>query len=378
MAGFAQRAASYAVPAKVKVILLGSPTVKMMIEQYDPSFRSFFGASSEFESTLKISAESIGAYLSFIKRAVAASAGEIMDLTRGAIKAVLEYSAKLTGSNEKLSAQLGAVQSVLRESAFWANEAGHGLIGAEDVEKALSERSERSGMMVRHYRELYEKNVFFAATDGYVVGQINGLAVMGEFGVPSRITVTVAAGGPSIVSVDQAARFTGQSFDKALATVEGFLKNTLAKTKPLAGAIRIAFEQNYGGIDGDSATSTKIYAILSALSGVPIYQGIAVTGSSDQFGNVQPIGGANEKITGVYELAKSRGFSGKQGVIIPASNVSELNLKPEIVEAVREGKFHIWGVEHVSQGIEILTGAAYSEILQKAGRRLDGLRGAGK
>ncbi|HAH05280.1 MAG TPA: hypothetical protein DCM05_01960 [Elusimicrobia bacterium] len=373
--GFAQRAGGYAVPSQTKVILVGSPTMKMMLERYDPSFRALFSASSEFDSKLDISAKSIGAYLDYMKKAVVRSAGEVMDLTRGAIGAVLEYAAKMTGSNDKLAASIGAMGSVLKESSFYAKEAGRDVIDAADVEKALSSRSEREGAAVRHYRELFANNVFMAATDGYVTGQINGLAVMGDFGVPSRITVTVGAGDFSLVSIDQDAKFTGQTFDKALGTVEGFLKGTFGKTKPLAGAVRIGFEQNYGGIDGDSATSTKIYAILSALSGAPIYQGIAVTGSADQFGNVQPIGGANEKISGVYALAKARGLNGKQGVIIPASNVSELMLKPEIVEAVKAGQFHIWAVEHVSQGIEILTGQAYSEILRKADARMDQLRG---
>ncbi|MEK7747106.1 MAG: S16 family serine protease, partial [Elusimicrobiota bacterium] len=201
-----------------------------------------------------------------------------------------------------------------------------------------------------------------------------GLAVMGDFGVPARITVSAAKGAPGVISVDKGAGMTGTSFNKALGIVEGFLKHTFAKAKSFSASVSIAFEQNYGGIDGDSATSTQIYAVLSALSGVPIDQGIAVTGSADQFGNVQAIGGANEKITGYFALAKSRGLTGRQGVIIPSANVADLMLSREIVEAVRAGKFHIWGVDHVSQGIEILTGTAYSEILTKAQGRLDTLR----
>lgn len=366
LVGFANRGGAYAIPSTVKVVLVGSPMLKMMLEHYDEDFRSQFGALAEFESSLDISAPAIESYLDFMKNMVARSAGELLDLTRGAIASVMEYGAKLTGSNEKLSMQFGSVLGLLKESSFWAKENGHDMVQAEDVVQALKERSEREGAGVRHYRTLYDKNVFMAATDGYVVGQINGLAVMGEFGVPSRITVTATAGSGQVVSWDKVAGTTGSSFNKALGVVQGFLRNTFGKTKPLTVDLQYSFEQNYGGIDGDSATSTKIYAALSALSGVPIFQGIAVTGSSDQFGNVQAIGGANEKITGVYELAKSRGFTGKQGVIIPASNITELNLKPEIVQAVREGKFHIWGVEHVSQGIEILTGVAYSEILRQA------------
>jgi predicted ATP-dependent protease len=216
--------------------------------------------------------------------------------------------------------------------------------------------------------------VFFAATEGFVTGQINGLAVVGEdFGVPSRITVSVSAasrGGGSLSSWDRFAGTTGPTFDKALGVVNGFLSNLFGQNKPLPVDLTVSFEQQYGGIDGDSATSTEIYAALSALSGTPIDQGIAVTGSADQFGNVQAIGGQNDKIAGFFALAKSRGLNGRQGVIIPASNVPELMLKPEIVEAVREGKFHIWGVEHVSQAMEILTGKSYSEIVNKAKERL--------
>ncbi|MFA6578596.1 MAG: AAA family ATPase [Elusimicrobiota bacterium] len=372
--GFSFQGRSYAVPSSVKVILLGSPTLKMLLEYYDEDFRRYFGALAEFESRLDISAESVESYLSFIKNQVARGAGSLLEFSRGAIKLVLEQGAKLAVSNEKLSAQFGEVLKLLREASFWAKQAGHEDVEAGDVAKAVEERSEREGMQARHFGEYFARNVFFAATEGFVTGQINGLAVVGEdFGVPSRITVSVSAasrGGGSLSSWDRFAGTTGPTFDKALGVVNGFLSNLFGKNKPLPVDLTVSFEQQYGGIDGDSATSTEIYAALSALSGAPIDQGIAVTGSADQFGNVQAIGGQNDKIAGFFALAKSRGLNGRQGVIIPASNVPELMLKPEIVEAVREGKFHIWGVEHVSQAMEILTGKSYSEIVNKAKERL--------
>ncbi|MCM2305296.1 MAG: ATP-dependent protease, partial [Elusimicrobia bacterium] len=234
----------------------------------------------------------------------------------------------------------------------------------------LQTKQDREEVYRRHLLQVYKDNVFVVETSGKKVGQINGLAVMGTFGVPMRITVvpSAAAGMGGIISVDRNAgpSQTGSSFNKALGVVEGFLQNLFAQKRPFPARLSISYEQNYGGIDGDSATSTEIYSILSALSGVPIGQNFAVTGSADQFGNVQAIGGVNHKIEGFYELAKARGLTGDQGIVIPQANVADLQLSLEVVEAVKAGKFHIYAVSHVSQGLEILTGVAYSEILAKA------------
>ncbi|MFC1678938.1 AAA family ATPase, partial [Elusimicrobiota bacterium] len=372
------RGATYGVPAKVKVVLIGSPMLKHLIKNHDKDFPNLFRAAAEFEHSMRIAAESISGYLTFMKNVITRSTGKLMDMTREAMAAVLEQGARMADSNTDLSTSFGSLYSLLQEATYWAREAGRDQVAREDVDKALSERSEREGGMSRRMRELFTSNVFTIETKGEKVGQINALAVMGGeesgFGVPARVTATAFAGGPGglVVSADQRAGSTGKSFDKALLILEGFLKSVFGKNKLVPAEVRISFEQNYGGIDGDSATQTQIYAALSALSGVPIKQGIAITGSADQFGNVQTIGGVNLKIEGYYAVAKAKGLDGTQGVIIPAANVRNLMLSPEIVEAVRTGKFHLWSVDHISQGVEILTGQPYSEVLKKADARVMG------
>lgn len=365
---------SYHVPSKVKIVLIGSPSLRMMVARQDPDFAMNFQASADFESTLKVSEESVAGYVQFFKKAVMSLAMELKqeatNLTQDAMSALVEQGARMADSNKKLTAQFGALYSVVREATYWAHAAGRNEVRREDVDTALNTRVERDEVYRRHLLQVYKDNVFVVETSGKKVGQINGLAVMGSFGVPMRITVvpSAAAGAGGIISVDRNAgpSQTGSSFNKALGVVEGFLQNLFAQKTPFPARLSISYEQNYGGIDGDSATTTEIYSILSALSGVGIGQNFAVTGSADQFGNVQAIGGANHKIEGFYELAKARGLTGDQGIVIPQANVADLQLSPEVVQAVKEGKFHIYAVSHVSQGLEILTGVAYSEILAKA------------
>jgi predicted ATP-dependent protease len=364
----------YYVPGKVKVVLLGSPMIKMLLEKHDDAFAGNFNATAEFESNLPITEDTVASYVEFIKHAVLGSAGQILDLTRDAIASSLAYCARLVDSHQKLSSQFGALFGLLREATFWAKEAGRAEVTAADIAASLAARQEREEGYRKHVINNYLSDLLHVATSGSEVGQINGLAVMGSFGVPARITVTASAGAPGMVSVDRDAGSTGKSFVKALGVVEGFLRHNFAQKKPISAHIRISFEQNYGGIDGDSATSTEIYAILSRLSGVSIQQNFAVTGSADQFGNVQVIGGVNHKIEGFFALCQARGLTGDQGIVIPAGNVGDLQLDAEVVQAVQAGKFHIYAVSHVSQGLEILTGVAYKEILRKAEARLDALR----
>jgi predicted ATP-dependent protease len=363
----------YQVPARVKIILLGSPMLKSMLREHDPFFAGAFPASAEFESSLPITPDNVAGYVDFFVNAVKRSAGALMDLSRDAMSALLQQSARMTSGHTHLSAQFGALYGLLHEANFWAKEAGHKEITGEDIATALTARRDREEPYIKRTMDKYLEGIFHVGTSGSEVGQINGLAVMGSFGVPARITVTVGA-GEGLRSVDQEAGVAGPTFIKALGVVRGFLNHTFAQKKKLPAALQVSFEQNYGGIDGDSATSTQIYATLSALSGVPIKQTFAVTGSADQFGNVQAIGGANEKIEGYFALAKARGLTGEHGIIIPADNVADLQLSPEVVQAVKDGKFHIYAVSHVSQGLEILTGAAYPTILQKAAAKLEGLR----
>lgn len=369
--------ASYSVQTKVKVILLGSPYLRMMLEQHDEDFGVNFQSVTEFEPRVRVAEGTVGAYAQVLKNIIATSGGEILEFSRGAMSRVLEQMSRVAGDHSYLTASFGTMVSLARESSFFAREAGRDEVRREDVETALKAKQDREETYRRHLIEVYKQNVFVVETNNVKrVGQINGLAVMGSFGVPMRVTISVsrAGGAGGIVSVDRNAGSTGKSFNKALGVVEGFLEGLFAANTVFPAKLTVSYEQNYGGIDGDSATSTEIYGILSALSGVGIGQNFAVTGSADQFGNVQAIGGVNEKIEGYFELAKSRGLTGDQGIIIPKSNVRDLNLSPEVQQAVADGKFHIYAVDHVSQGLEILTGVAYSEIVAKAEARLKDMR----
>jgi predicted ATP-dependent protease len=362
---------SYPVPTKVKVVLVGSPMIQMLLEQHDGDFAKSFLGVAQFQSTIKITQEAVDGFLNFLKHSVAGSEGKIIHLTKDAIARVLEQAARMAGSNQNFTAQFGAVHGLLQEATYWAKRSGQTEIRAEDVEKALSAKRDREEGYIKRMREAYEKNIFRVDTKGSAVGQLNGLAVMGSTGVVMRITFVAVPGQPGIVSIDKDAGTTGSSFNKALGVEWSFIVNEFGRENPVRAQIRISHEQNYGGIDGDSATSTTIYGILSALSGVPIQQKFAMTGSADQFGNVQAIGGVNEKIEGFFAICKSRGLTGDQGVIIPKTNVADLQLSPEVAAAIAEGRFHIYAVDHVSQGIEILTGRPYSEIKEKAQARIN-------
>ena len=373
-----QKGDKYHVPAKVKVVLLGSPSLKMMLAHYDEDFGRAFNAGAEFEPTLNIGKEAIDGYLQFMAKVITTSGGAIFHMTKDGIAAIMEFAARIAGSNTKLTAQFGAMHSLMKESSFWAKEAGRTEVRREDIDAALNARAESENVYTRHMMEMYQSGVFKVQTHGKEVGQINGLAVMGAFGVPMRITVKTGAGTPGIISVDRNAGSTGSSFNKALGNVEGYLMSLFGQKEAVSAKISISFEQNYGGIDGDSATSTEIYAILSSLSGVPIQQRFAVTGSADQSGNVQAIGGANEKTEGFFSVASAlvnKAYQdGLNAVIVPRDNVNDLMLSPAVVQAVREGRFKIYSVKSIKEGMELLTGVPFAEVLQKAEARLNELR----
>ena len=361
----------YHLPAKVKIVLVGSPTIQMLLSQHDEDFVTNFQGVAQFQPTIRITDETIDGFMNFLKHAVAGSNGQILNLTRDAIARVLEHAARLADSNKYFSAQFGAVYGLLQEASYWAQKAGRPEVRGEDIDMALKSKIEREEVHFKRMAELYQDNTFRIDTAGSVVGQGNGLAVMGSKGVQMRVTVVAGPGQPGITSTDKNAGSTGKSFNKALGNVHGFFMNEFGQKKALKASISVSYEQNYGGIDGDSATSTEIYTILSALSGVPIKQQFAYTGSADQFGFVQAIGGVNEKIEGFFELCKARGLTGDQGVVIPRTNVKDLALNPEVSQAIKDGKFHIYAVDHVSQGIEIITGVAYQTVKEKAAARLD-------
>ncbi|MBI5201494.1 MAG: AAA family ATPase [Elusimicrobia bacterium] len=371
----------YPVKAKVKVVLIGSPALKAMLAENDPDFAAHFKAESQFESAMDIAVESLAGYVQFIRKQSADTTSSILNLTHDAIVEVLQYGSRLAGSNEKLSTKFKPVLDLLAEASYWAREAGRTTVTGQDVSTAIKKRWDFEGRMRRRMQESYWKDVFHVQTEGTAIGQINALTVYGgEFGVPTRATVVVEAGKNGVTGLDRNAGWAGSSYVKGLETLKSFTAYEFGQDKPLPFDIRVSKEQLYGGIDGDSSTSTNIYASLSALSRVPIKQTIAITGSSDQFGNVQAIGGVNQKIEGFFDVltaklkAAGKELDGTHGVIIPATNIPDLNLRQDVVDAIKAGKFHVWGVTDVRQGIEILTGTAYPEIKRLIEERADAVR----
>jgi predicted ATP-dependent protease len=273
-----------------------------------------------------------------------------------------EYGSRQVSHQNKLSTQFGEIADLVREASFWAKQAERQSTTAGDVQKALDERIFRANRVEERMQESIDEGTILVDVTGEAVGQVNGLSVLSlgnhSFGKPSRITVRTYTGRTGVVSLDREAKLSGRTFDKGLLTLTGYLGGKYASDAPLSLSATISFEQLYEGIDGDSASSTELYALLSSLSGLPLKQGIAVTGSVDQQGRIQPVGGVNEKIEGFFLTCQERGLTGEQGVILPVQNVPNLILNAQVREAVSEGKFHIYAVETIDEGLEILTGKA--------------------
>jgi predicted ATP-dependent protease len=356
-----------------KIVLIGSPYYKMLLSHYDEDFVRGFNASAEFNSELDINPDSIAGYLQFMKKTVIRSAGQVLDFNRDAIGAVLEYASYEAESNEKFSAQFAAIYNLMREATRLAGKAGRKEVAREDVQGALADRKDNTSQHQKRYMELLEKRVFVIDTIGMKYNQANGLVVMGDFGAPARVTFvqSEAEKGGGVVSNDQSAHWTGHSMDKAFANVQGYYEKTYGKDAENIRK-RYSFEQTYGGLDGDSATGIKTSLGELSMAGLPIRQDGAMTGSMDQLGNIQAIGGVNYKLEGLFDLLNYRGqLVPKENIrerafaIIPRSNVSQLTLKPEVIQAIREKRFVIYGVENVRQAEEILSYAPYSEIQRR-------------
>lgn len=273
---------------------------------------------------------------------------------------VVEFTSKLAGDREKLSTQFGEIGEIVGEASVWAKKDRQKIVTPKYIQKALDERIERIRKYDSKYLQMIKEESLLIDTEGFEVGQINGLTVISvgdySFGKPARITASTYVGKNGIVNIEREVEMSGSSHSKGVLILTGYLGEQFAQDMPLSVTANLCFEQLYGGVDGDSASSTEAYAILSSLSGIPINQSIAVTGSINQKGYIQPIGGVNEKIEGFYQICKLRGFNGEQGVIIPKQNVRNLSLNDEVIDSVRKGKFHIYAVGTIDEGIEILTG----------------------
>jgi lon-related putative ATP-dependent protease len=342
----------------VKVIMIGDPSVYHLLYAMDDDFKKIFKVRADFDSEMANDGKSISSYLSFIK--TLCERESLLPFEVSGAAEVIEHGARLAGQQTKLSTRFSALADVLREASYWAAKENADRVSAAHVRKAIAERIERFRMVEEKIQEMIMDGSILIDSSGERVGQVNGLSVyqLGEteFGRPSRITAKTAVGRSGVINIEREASMSGPTHNKGVLILGGYLRAQYAQNKPLVLSASIAFEQSYSGVDGDSASSTEIYAILSSLANLPLRQDIAVTGSVNQHGEIQPIGGVNQKVEGFFDVCNARGLSGKQGVLIPHQNVKDLMLRHDVVEAVRNGQFHVYAISTIDQGIEILTG----------------------
>jgi len=351
------------VPLQTKIIMIGAPWIYYLLFHMEPDYRKLFKVKADFDSRVTRTPEIMKEYALFV--ATHCKNENLLPFDRSGVAALLEFSSRIVEDQAKLSSQFMEISDLIREASYWAEKEKSPIVTRQIVTRAIEEEIYRNNRIEERIQEMIEEGTIMVDTAGTEVGQINGLSVMSlgdyMFGRPSRLTVRVYTGRGGMVNIEREVKLSGPIHDKGVLILTGYLGGKYAHDKPLSFSASICFEQSYDGVEGDSASSTELYAILSALSGVPIKQGIAVTGSVNQLGKVQPIGGVNYKIEGFYAVCKARGLTGEQGVMIPETNVRHLMLKEELVEAVKAGKFHIWSVSTIEQGIEILTGIPAGE-----------------
>jgi lon-related putative ATP-dependent protease len=361
------------IPLSVKVILIGDPYLFQQLYVLDVEFSQLFKVKADFDTTMDRDEKNSHQYAAFV--CTLCQKENLKHVDSSGLAKLIEYSSRLAEDQQKLSTRFADVADIIREANFYASEENSEFITGAHVKKAIEEKVYRSKLIQDKIEEMITRGVLLIDTEAENVGQVNGLSVidLGDFafGSPSRVTASVGLGREGVIDIEREARTGGPIHTKGVLILSGYLNEKYAQDKPLSLSARLVFEQNYQGVEGDSASSTELYSILSALSEIPIKQSLAVTGSVNQKGEVQAIGGVNEKIEGFFEVCKAKGFTGNQGVMIPESNVQNLMLKEEIVEAVKQKIFHIYSVKTIDEGIEILTDV-------KAGERgKDGTFGKG-
>jgi lon-related putative ATP-dependent protease len=352
------------VPLNIKVVLIGDPYIYHLLYSLDSDFKKMFKVKAQLDDNIKKSKKQIKNYLSYIAKVCEEE--HLLEIEKKGLARIIEYASELVGNQRKMSLRLPEVKDLVIEANFWARQRGRGSIESSDIERAIEEKRQRSNLMEVKIQEMIAEETLNIQTKGEVIGQVNGLTIydLGDymFAKPIRITATATPGKEGVVDIEREAKMSGNIHTKGILIMESYLKNKYALDKPLALSASVTFEQSYGVVDGDSASAAELFAILSCLSNKPIRQGIAVTGSVSQLGECQPIGGVTRKIEGFFDVCKSRGLTGQQGVIIPKRNINDLMLKKELISAVEKGKFHIYAIEDMDEGIEILTGV-------KAGKR---------
>ena len=342
----------------IKVVLIADATLYQLLLHQDPDVTKIFKVRADFDTVMDNNAEAVHKFAEFIKTAT--DEEQLRPFDRTAVAATVEQAVRMAGRQEKISTSFPAVRDLIREADFWACQENAAVVSEKHLDKAISSKIYRSNRVEENIQEMIDRGSILIDVDGMEVGQVNGLAVYSQgdymFGKPSRITASTSMGRSGVINIEREADMSGSTHNKGVLILSGYLRKKYAQDKPLTISASIAFEQSYSGVDGDSASSTEIYALLSSLSGVPIKQSIAVTGSVNQKGEVQAIGGVNQKIEGFFDCCRYKGLTGAQGVMIPESNVNDLMLRKDVLEAVRKGDFHIYSVRTIDEGIEILTG----------------------
>jgi predicted ATP-dependent protease len=347
--------------------MIGNQWIYHLLYGIDEDFRQIFKVKADFDSEMKRDSKALQDYSAFV--GTRCHEEGLTHFDPSGVAAVVEHGARLVEDQSKLSARFSDVADIVREASYWARMQGQKVVSAENVQKAIDEKYFRSNLVEERIRERIADGTLMVGVKGETVGQVNGLAVIDlgdiRFGKPTRITAKTFMGKSGVVDVERESKMSGKIYEKGVLILGGYLGAKYAQDIPLTLSASICFEQSYDGIDGDSASSTELYALLSSLSGCSIKQGIAVTGSVNQHGEVQPIGGVNQKVEGFYDVCRILGLTGNQGVIIPGKNVKNLMLRKDVTDAIEKGDFHIYAVEHIDEGLEILTGLP-------AGRRENG------
>lgn len=361
------------IPLKVKIVLVGDPYLYQLLYNYDEDFRSLFKVKAHMETDMPLTTENLEDFLGVL---CGIAGGDVfLPLHNTAVARLIEYGLELAGSQERLTLKTLELADLLREADFWARQADAAQVSDIHVQQAIDEKIRRSCLVEDRIQELLIKDVLKVQTTGSVTGQVNGLAVydLGDytFGKPSRITANIALGKDGVVNIEREASLSGNIHTKGVIILAGYLRSRFARKRPLTLSATLCFEQNYGMVDGDSASGAELFALLSALADAPVDQGKAVTGAVSQKGEMLPIGGVNQKIEGFFDLCNQRGLTGTQGVLIPEANVKDLMLKQRVVNAVRDGKFYIWPISTVEEGLLLLTGLPAGR-LEEDGRWTEG------
>jgi len=353
------------IPIDVKVILIGNPMIYSALSFYDEDFEKLFKIKVDFDVVMENTLENQVSLAKFI--GTYCKENNLRPLDKMGVIRIFEYSNRLAGSQIKLSTRFNKIAEILIEADVWAGLMESKVIRESHIYKAIQEKKYRHNRVEEILEDMYKKGKYIIAVDGYRIGQINGLSVINlgdyEFGKPNVITVSTFSGDKGVINVEREVELSGSIFDKGVIILEGYLNTLLCKEEPLSLTVQICFEQSYNGIDGDSASSAELYGVLSSIGEIPLRQDIAVTGSINQKGDIQPVGGISEKVEGFFKVCKCLGLTGKQGVIIPIQNTKDLVLEDEVVEAVKKGYFHIYAISNVREGFEIMTGISFENAL---------------